>query len=676
MRSLIRASLLGGVAAFVFVACGSRSELVDGEVGVNVVDGQVDTSADGRTDARFEADAPKDAPHDGPLVEGGPLDVQVDCNEPTYCDPRDLGYVYQCGVRVFQCSSLEECKEGRCVNPCVDTLGEDTSNGCEFYANEVDITAEAKGACYAVFIVNQWKTGEPAKIQVGRGGTILPIAQFARIPVGTGTSIAYTPYDDSIGLPKDQIAILFLSRDPNAVNDPNPSSPRALASCPPGITPAFLSDTGVAGTGTGQSFHIKTNVPVVGYQIFPYGGGRARVTSATLLLPTNVWGTNYVAANAYAQSTAFPDVSSPTLSILAQADNTHVTINPVAAILAAGGLPGTAANTPVTYTLDKGEYLQFTQSTELTGSAVQSDNPVAVVGGETLMDVPAGENQRGDGAQQMLPPINALGNTYVGVTYRSRVLDGLPVTADEPLVATNPETVPWRIVGVVDGTTLTFDPPVAGAPSAVNARQLVEFDAQGPFVVKSQDANHPFYFAQYMTGGYPFGTLASASDTGGGGEGDPEFVNVITPSQYLPRYTFFTDPTYPETNLVIVRTKDPSLGFPNVSLDCAGTLSGWTDIGSSGTYQFTRADLSRDNFVGVGGCNNGVHTIVANFDGNPASPVPQFGLTVWGWGSERTFPVDDTPDTESNPKFTRWVSYGYPAGANITTLNNVVLNAH
>ncbi|HEX7665540.1 MAG TPA: IgGFc-binding protein, partial [Polyangiaceae bacterium] len=582
--------LLGGVAGFLFVACGSRSELVDGETTIVVGDAQPDqTTTDVKpdVDARRDGDAPFDAPPDGPLVEGGKLDVQVDCDEPAYCDPRDLGYVYQCGVRVFQCSSLEECKEGKCVNPCVDTLGEDTSNGCEFYANEVDVTntdtQSAKGACFAVFIVNQWKTGEPAKIQVDRAGTTLPVEQFARIPTGTGTGITYAPYSNTTGLAKDEIAILFLSRDPNAVNNGS-TSPGALAGCPAGVTPAVLSDSGISGTGVGTAFHIKTNVPVVGYQIYPYGGGRARITSATLLLPTNVWGTNYVAANAYARSTALgndPTIndSAGTLAILAQADNTHVTINPVTSILAGGSLAGTAANTPVTYIVDKGEYLQFSQNVELTGSAIQSDNPIAIVGGNRLMDVPVTQASRADAAQQMLPPVSALGSEYVGIRYRSRtrnVLDTDPA---------GEEIVPWRIVGVVDGTTLTFDPPVAGAPTTVNSRQFVEFNARGPFVVSSQDASHPFYFAQYMTGGKTFGPIEPSGDpmnpnSLGGGEGDPEFVNVITPKQFLPRYTFFTDPTYPETNLVVTRVKDPTLGFPDVALDCAGSLTGWVNVGT------------------------------------------------------------------------------------------------
>ncbi|MEO8876374.1 MAG: IgGFc-binding protein [Polyangiaceae bacterium] len=672
MRSLLRASIVTGVLGFVFAACGSRTALVDGEIDVEAdahSDSDVTTNPDApKSDAPIDRDAPNDTGTDAPLVEGGPLDVKVECNEPKYCDPRDTGYVYQCGVRVFQCSSLEQCKDAKCVNPCVDTLGEDTSNGCEFYSSEMDIVSEpgnsAKGACFAVFIVNQWKTGEPAKIQVDRNNTTLPIEQFARIPVGTGTSIAYTPYNSALGLPRDQIAILFLSRDPAAAD--GSTSPGALAGCPAGVTPAIVGDAAITGTGIGNAFHIKTNVPVVGYQIYPYGGGRARVTAATLLLPTNVWGTNYIAANAYpASAVSGISDSFPTMTILAQADNTHVTINPVTSILTGGGVPGTPVNVPVTYTIDKGEYLQFTQTSELTGSPIQSDNPVAVIGGQTLMDTPSTQGARADGAEQMLPPVQALGNQYVGVRYRSRVPNNL-----NPNPA-SPESVPWRIVGAVDGTTLTFDPPVAGAPTSINSRSFVEFNAPGPFIVSSQDASHPFYFAQYMTGGHDFGPLES-SDLGGG-EGDPEFVNVITPSQYLPRYTFFTDPTYPETNLVITRVKDATLGaFPNVSLDCAGTLSGWTDIGSSGKYQFTRIDLSHDDFAGVGACNNGVHTIVSNFDGNPVSPTPAFGVTVWGWGSGRTYMGSD----ESNPASTRWVSYGYPAGANITQLNNLVISAH
>ena len=69
---------------------------------------------------------------------------------------------------------------------------------------------------------------------------------------------------------------------------------------------------------------------------------------------------------------------------------------------------------------------------------------------------------------------------------------------------------------------------------------MVEFTSAGPWVVASQDEDHPFYLGSYMTGGKAYG-----------GVGDPEWVNVIPAPQYLREYVFFTDPTYPETHLVV-----------------------------------------------------------------------------------------------------------------------------
>ena len=46
-----------------------------------------------------------------------------------------------------------------------------------------------------------------------------------------------------------------------------------------------------------------------------------------------------------------------------------------------------------------------------------------------------------------------------------------------------------------------------------------------------------------------------------------------------------------------------------------------------------------------------------------------FGVTVWGWGSAAT-------GTELTGTYTQYASYAYPAGANITKLNNVVVPAN
>ncbi len=654
--------------AAVAVACGARTGLLVPEAPMDdasarpAVDASIEAGplppADATTERGMEASVEADAP------DVRPVDAPDECPTQTVCDPNDLRHVYRCGAQVATCGSLEQCEQratgAECINPCLDTLGNDTSNGCEFYAVEMDTVPEAMGVCYAVFIVNEWKTGEPAKIEVSRGGQALPIAGFARIPAGKGAGITYAPFDPNLGLPANQVAILFLSRDPTAKSDPVTTNPRVLSDCPEGVTPAIVGDAALHGTGVADAFRIETNVPVVAYQMLPYGGGRARVTGSTLLLPTSAWDGNYVVADAY--RAPLPSMidearAGPTTVIIASQDATTVTIKPTVDLLAGGGLAAASAGASASYGLNRGQYLQFTQASELTGAAVQSNKPVAVIGGSTLMDLPL-DTVRADSAEQMLPPVRALASEYVAVRYRTRDDTGIE------------ESVPWRIVGAVDGTQLSYEPAApAGAPATIGAQQLTEFDSPGPFVVHSQDADHPFYVASYMTGGDPFHH----------GRGDPEFVNVVPPAQYLPRYTFFTDPTYPETNLVVVRVRDPATGLmPDVSLDCAGPLGGWQAVGAGGAYEFTRVDLSTGDFHGVGGCDNGVHAIAASFattiDG--ATPqAPRFGVTIWGWGNEITWPTDLNDQDEANPKFTRWVSYGYPAGANFAPLSKAVLSA-
>jgi hypothetical protein len=229
-----------------------------------------------------------------------------------------------------------------------------------------------------------------------------------------------------------------------------------------------------------------------------------------------------------------------------------------------------------------------------------------------------------DSAHQQIAPVRATGHEYVAVRYTGRN-------------GGSNEAPPWRIVGMVAGTELTWEPSKpTNAPSALGLGEVVEFAATGPFVVRSQDSDHPFYLGAYMTGGVPFN-----------GEGDPEWVNVIPPQQYLDNYVFFTDPTYPQTSLVVVRTRSKVDGsFAAVNLDCLGELDGWQPVGD---YEYTRVQLVSGNFQSNGNCVNGRHVMSSNWP---------FGVTVWGWGT-----------TEQ----TRQVSYAYPAGAGFQPINEIVI---
>ncbi len=153
-----------------------------------------------------------------------------------------------------------------------------------------------------------------------------------------------------------------------------------------------------------------------------------------------------------------------------------------------------------------------------------------------------------------------------------------------------PESVLYRIVGVVDGTALTYDPPSIPGPATLTVGQIVEFQSAAPFTVKSQDNAHPFGFTHYMAGADPQ-TRAGCAPTPpfAGltcGLGDEDWVNLLAPAQFRNHYSFFSDPTYATTNLVITRVADGSGMFADVTIDClGGPVSAWQPVGSSGKYQ-------------------------------------------------------------------------------------------
>lgn len=495
-----------------------------------------------------------------------------------------------------------------------------SSIGCDYYSVAPDIISDGAGACFAAFIANTW--GSPVSLSVERAGVTYDLSQFARIPSGNGQAITYAPLPNN-QLPPGEVAVLFLARFGST-----------LTNCPPGITPALVTeDAAVHGTGIGSAFRITSDAPVVAYDIFPYGGGQSAATSATLLLPVTSWDTNYIAVDAFRKSTAVP-FAQPSIDIVAAEDGTNVTISPTSAIAGGPGVAATGQGVPATYTLNRGQILQFTQDAALIGSPIQSDKPIGVWGAATCLSIDVG-SVACDSAHQQIPPVKALGHEYAAVRYRNR-FDG------------QEESPPWRLVGAVDGTTLTWDPaPPPGAPTSLNQGQVAEFRAPGPFFVAAQDTDHPFYMSAHMTGCGEV-SVDSFFDC----RGDPEFVNVVPPSQYLTKYTFFTDPTYPETNLVLVRKKKDGV-FSDVNLDCAGVLTGWMPLGNSGEYEYTRTDLVRGNFQPQGNCNNGRHEI--------SSDAP-FGLSVWGWGS-----------SASAGFLTAAVSYAYPAGASVQPINTVIV---
>jgi hypothetical protein len=529
------------------------------------------------------------------------------------------------GHIVQQCPPDQGCAGGVCIAACDAAAANHGNVGCDFLVSTPSFYEADQPPCFAVFLANNWP--HDAKVTVTRGGQSFDVTQFGRVPDGTADATGWAAVPAS-GIASAKVAVLFMSQDPTSKNGPFPlNCPVPAAVNGPNGTAVY---SGFDSTGRGTAWHIVTDVPVSAYDMVPYGGAKSFLPSAELLFPTTAWGKNYVAV------LPRPTTGPPWAQIVGSVDGTTVSIVPTAPLPAGPGVIGAPANQVTQYSLNAGEYVQWQASGadgEMTGSIILADHPIAFVGGTAFLCLHSQTSTGGgcDSAHQMIPPVAALGSEYVAPPYATR------------LASLEPESIPYRLVGAQDGTTLTYDPPVAGAPSTLAQGQLAEFETTVAFSVKSQDSKHPFYVGQHMTGSILVGPSrpATTGDVCPGYLGDEEFVNLVPPAQWLSKYVFFTDPTYTTTNLVLVRKKT-SGGFQSVMVDCVGDVTGWQPVDSAGNYEVTNVDLVRGQ--PNGSCTNGGHV---------ASSSGPFGLVVWGLDA--------------------CSSYAYPAGGNVVEINDVVI---
>lgn len=546
----------------------------------------------------------------------GGVDAQRTCVGTVRCS-RDLRSVVDgCDESrvITTCAPDEGCAEDKCLPACDAAVGANATMGCEFVALPPPRVGATTGSCFAALLTNTWEIA--AHIEAEYEGKPLDVKTIAKIVRTVNGKTTYEPFNGEIK--PGEVAVVFLSEQASGI---------LSVPCPAGTTAAVKKETAETGTRRGSTFRLKTTAPVSAYSMYPFGGAASTASTATLLLPLASWKNDYVVTTPWEiRYFSADDPYFPTTQIVAAENDTEVSV--IGSVHIAEGTNVESAEKGVAkkYVLQRGEQIQFFQPQDLTGTRIGANKQIGVWVGHQGMSIPTTSTCCGDSSQVSLFPVRSWGREYVAVPYLSRSSGEVP------------EQYLYRITAAASGTALTYEPSQPkDAPSSLAAGESLFFMTQEPFLVRSQDIEHPFALFSYMTGE----GFAQAQ----GYQGDPEFVPVIPTEQYLGRYVFFADTTYPNTQLVVVRSRDEGKNFEPVALDCSGPLEGWKPVGTSGKQEYTRLWLTKNGDpqqVGNGTCGTGRHEI--------GSSGP-FAVTVWGTD--------------------QFASYAYPGGAALRTLNGI-----
>lgn len=236
---------------------------------------------------------------------------------------------------------------------------------------------------------------------------------------------------------------------------------------------------------------------------------RGRFSSdAAMALPVDALGTSYIVTTMSGSNIVTSDRSQ--FLVMAPFDGTTVTITPTTSLRRPSPIGSNPAGVPFQVTLQRGEGFRgeaVSARTDLTGTLIEADRPIAVLGGNICTNVP-GSTAFCDHVFEVMHPLVSWGSSALVVNLPNRPGGSL-----------------YRIVASEDDTEISVD----GAPVAtVQKGDLVQL---GPLAGSHLvTAEKPVFVTQFMTG----------STSPGASLGDPAMANMIPPDQFLESYTFST----------------------------------------------------------------------------------------------------------------------------------------
>jgi hypothetical protein len=408
-----------------------------------------------------------------------------------------------------------------------------------------------------------------------------------------------------------------------------------------------------------SAYHLVSTRPVVAYQFsaleyqgrggppgkdwsacplsVPFGGCFAYSNDASLLLPSTAMTGNYRVASmghswggtvmGLPVSTGTPGI----MAITATADNTtvHVRLSSATTIVGGTGVPDVAAGGVATLMLNAGDVAELFggdngvstfPSADFSGSVVVADQPVQIVGAVPCIGNPG---DACDHIEETVLPSETLGRSYV-------------VT-----VPTGPHGAPIghsvRLIGNVDNTSLHFDPPLAGAPSVINAGQIIDLSptmvdfAQISRVTQDFEVtgDHEFIVEMVMMSASQLDPNYHPGMPNPMSEGDPSLSLAVAVEQYRTSYVFLAPTDYDSNYVDIVMPMTAKLTLDGVDVTSSPNAL-------TGNLGVLRLKLSTTT--------GGAHVLAGD---------QPFGIQVLGYG--------------------KYTSYQYPGGLNLTPISPPVI---
>ncbi len=300
-------------------------------------------------------------------------------------------------------------------------------------------------------------------------------------------------------------------------------------------------------------------------EVTVYGLSRRKYTTdAYLGLPTDILGTEYFAMT-YSNNTLTPQ-----LSVVATQSGTTVTITPKVTV------GSRSAGTPYTINLNQGQTYQLRGGSDLTGTLITANKPIAAFSGHQCANIPVGYDAC-DHIVEQLTPTSAWGKDFVTMPLATR---------------TKGDT--FRFVAATNGTQISVN---GGSAINLNRGQFSERVISDPARIT---ANNPILVAQFSNGSEFDGVTS-----------DPFMVLIPPYEQFLTNYTVTTPATGFAKNFINVVAPNAAIG--------AITLDGTA--------------IPVDSYQSIPGTNySGAKVTVTLGAHNLAGAFP-FGITVYGFDS-------------------------------------------